>query len=80
MWLSLYSNGQHWKNADKIKEKLSKKLINNFIVSLSNRPQNKATKGIRYVTDDAKIAEVFLIKPLNITKANEVHTVAKIHT
>ena len=37
LWLSLYSNGQHWKNADKIKEKLSKKLINNFIRSLQLR-------------------------------------------
>ena len=40
LWLSLYSNGQHWKNADKIKEKLSKKLINNFEIYLRSNPSH----------------------------------------
>ena len=37
LWLSLYSNGNHWKVADKVKKKLDNSIQKNFIMSLKYR-------------------------------------------
>ena len=64
LWLSLYSNGQHWKNADKIKEKLSKKLINNFITSLQLRDWQP--NKINFLTELFLKKEYILLKKISL--------------
>ena len=41
LWLSLYSNGNHWKVADKVKKKLDNAIQKNFIMSLKMVIKNK---------------------------------------